>query len=464
MDAVPPRQMLWIVFIVFMLLAMITTCIHQSAIVIGDARLKKLAEDGNKKAKKLEKLLDGGSSAFAGAMQFISTLILIVCGICSQLLFREPLTSALMRSGISAGVSFWLAFAIIVLMTALVYLVFGVFVPKGYAGKHAEGIALTSASLAVLLTYVCMPFVCLPGVVSKIVLRILGVKPGENDEDVTEEEIRMMVDIGSESGVIDDDEKEMIHNIFELDDKPVEDIMTHRTDAVILWINDGADKWEEVINETNHTRYPVCGNAIDDILGVVNSRDFYKFLIKDRNGDLRSILRKPYFVPESLKADEMFSQMQDKNAHFAIVLDEYGGFRGIITQEDLIEEIVGELYSEYDRPEEDLDIIQMSDDTWLIYGSADIDDVRDELGVDIPDDEYNTFAGLLLDELGTVPADGETPELTVGRMKVNITKITEHRIEETVVTLLPKSDDDEAAEFDGSNDKNKSSEDAKEKD
>ena len=110
-----------------------------------------------------------------------------------------------------------------------------------------------------------------------------------------------------------------------------------------MWINDGPDKWEEIINETNHTRYPVCGNAIDDIIGVLNSRDFYKFLLKDRNGNLRDILREPYFVPQSIKADEMFSQMQDKNAHFAIVLDEYGGFRGIVTQEDLIEEIVGEL-------------------------------------------------------------------------------------------------------------------------
>ena len=443
MDAVPPRQVLWVVLAAAIVLAVLTTCIHQSAIVIGDAKLKKLAEEGNKKAKRLEGLLDGHSTDFAGAMQFAGTLIMIVCGICSLLLFEWPLTNMLILNGISKALAFVIAFIIIVLITALAYLVFGVFVPKGYAGKHAEGIALATARISVFLTYLCMPFVALPQMISKVILRILGVRPGENDEDVTEEEIRMMVDIGSESGVIDDDEKEMIHNIFELDDKPVEDIMTHRTDAVILWINDGADKWEEVINETNHTRYPVCGNAIDDIVGVVNSRDFYKFLLKDRDGDLHDILRKPYFVPESLKADEMFSQMQDKNAHFAIVLDEYGGFRGIVTQEDLIEEIVGELYSEYEKPEDDLDIIKMSDDTWLIYGSADIEDVSKELDIEIPDDEYNTFAGLLLDELGTVPEDGETPELTIGRMMVNITKVSDHRIEEAVVKLMPQPGDDE---------------------
>lgn len=441
--------MLWVVFAVLAFLAMLTACSHQATIVIGDARLKKLAEENNKKAKKLANLLDGNSTFFASAMQLIGTLILIGLGVCAQLLYLAPLREYFVTVGIANGAAFWLAFAIIVIITALLYLVLGVFVPKGFAGKHAEGIALSMASASVIATYACMPFVSIPGIISRIILLIFGIRAGENDEDVTEEEIRMMVDIGSESGVIDDDEKEMIHNIFELDDKPVEDIMTHRTDAVILWINDGAEKWEEIINETNHTRYPVCGNAIDDILGVVNSRDFYKFLLScGKDGDLKSILRKPYFVPESLKADEMFSQMQDKNAHFAIVLDEYGGFRGIITQEDLIEEIVGELYSEYEKPEEDQDIIKMSDDTWLIYGSAEIEDVSEELGIELPDDEYNTFAGLLLDKLGTVPADGETPEMSVGRLKVSITKIADHRIEETVVTLLPENTEDEAEESD----------------
>lgn len=440
LDAVPHAKMLWVILVLSLVLGVLMTSMHQAAIVIGDAKLKKMADEGNKKAKRLEKLLDGNSSSFAGAMQFINALILISCGVSSWLLFKNSLISYFSAFGMIENVTLLLSSVIIILVTTLVYLLIVVFVPKGYAAKHAETIALSTSFIAVFLTYVLKPFVSLPQIISKVILRLLGVKMGELDEDVTEEEIRMMVDIGSESGVIDDDEKEMIHNIFELDDKPVGDIMTHRTDAVILWIDDGTDKWEEIINETNHTRYPVCGDAIDDILGVVNTRDFYKMLLKDRNGDLNSILRKPYFVPETLKADEMFSQMQDKNAHFAIVLDEYGGFRGIVTQEDLIEEIVGELYSEYEKPEDDLDIIKMSDDTWLIYGSADIDEVSEELGIALDDDEYNTFAGLLLDELGTVPEDGEKPELYIGRMKINITKVSDHRIEETVVTLLPEED------------------------
>ena len=424
---------------------MLLTCIEQATVVVNDSRLKRLADDGNKRSLRLIEFLDGSSGAFRAGMQFANTLLVLGIGMCAMSMYLIPLSRYFSELGMGQSGAFILSFLITMVVTAMVYLIFGVFLPKGIAGKHAESIALSFASVSKFVTYFSMPFVCLPRLISNIILKIFGINPDDNDEDVTEEEIRMMVDIGSESGVIDDDEKEMIHNIFELDDKPVVDIMTHRTDAVILWINDGADKWEEIINETNHTRYPVCGNAIDDILGVVNSRDFYRFLLNDRNGDLKSILRSPYFVPESIKADEMFSQMQDKNAHFAIVLDEYGGFRGIVTQEDLLEEIVGDLYSEYDEPEQNLEIYPIPGEInkWFVMGSAEIEDVEDELGIEIPDDEYNTFAGLILDKLGTVPTDGETPELTFGRMKINVIKVSEHRIEETIVTLEAENDDDQ---------------------
>ena len=417
---------------------MFFTLIEQSTIVVNDAKLKKLADSGNKKAIRLSKFLDGNSGDFVASIQFINSLLLLSIGGCAIYMYLIPLVSYFTELNINIIAACLLSFVIISFITTLVYLIFGIFVPKGLAGKYSESISVALTPISIFVTYLSIPFVWIPRIISKIILKIFGIRPDENDDDVTEEEIRMMVDIGSESGAIDDDEKEMIHNIFEMDDKPVEDIMTHRTDAVILWINDGPDKWEEIINETNHTRYPVCGNAIDDIIGVLNSRDFYKFLLKDRNGNLRDILREPYFVPESIKADEMFSQMQDKNAHFAIVLDEYGGFRGIVTQEDLIEEIVGELYSEYDQPEEEQEIVKLpgEDDSWLIQGCAEIEDVEEELGIDIPDEEYNTFAGLILDELGTVPADGEMPELSFGSMKINVTKVADHRIEEAVVTLV----------------------------
>lgn len=447
MDTLPPTRSLWIVLLILFGFSILFACAEQSTVTINDSRLKRLSDDGNHKAARLMEFLNGNSGSFMAAMQFIKTILLLSVGVCSLLVYLTPMAVYFTSHGMNSALSFTLSFIIVVVLVSLVYLALCVFIPKGLAGKHSESMALFFAPLSIFITYFCTPFVCIPNVASRLILTIFGVNVSENEEDVTEEEIRMMVDIGSESGAIDDDEKEMIHNIFEMDDKPVEDIMTHRTDAVILWINDGADKWEQIINETNHTRYPVCGNAIDDVVGIINSRDFYKFLLKNRDGDLREILRAPYFVPESIKADEMFSRMQDKNAHFAIVLDEYGGFRGIVTQEDLIEEIVGELHSEYDEPEQELEIYKLpgAENTWVIAGSAEIEDVEDELNIKIPyNDGYNTFAGLILDELGAVPADGETPELAFENLNIKVTKVSEHRIEETVVTLLDeKSSEDE---------------------
>lgn len=458
MDTLPSTNSVWVVILVLVALSMIFTCCEQSTVATNDSKLKKLVDEGNKKARRLTNFLDGNSKTFVASMQFINCLLLISIGACSMLLYFADLTGYFINIGMIFVVASILAFLIIELLTTLVYLILGILVPKGIASKYAENMAVSFTSLSIFATYVCMPFIMIPSFISKTLLKILGVRASDFEEDVTEEEIRMMVDIGSESGVIDNDEKKMIHNIFELDDKPVEDIMTHRMDAVILWIDDDLNKWEKIINDTNHTRYPVCGNAIDDIVGVVNSRDFYKFLLKDRNGDIKTILREPYFVPETIKADEMFSQMQDKNAHFAIVLDEYGGFCGIVTQEDLIEEIVGELYSEYDEPEEEREIIKLSDSekTWLIKGSAEIEDVAEELNISIPDDEYNTFAGLILDELGTVPADGETPELIYDRLKITVTKILDHRIDETIVTVLEIDENNAESETkDSVNEKNK---------
>lgn len=418
-------------------LSFFITLIEQATVVISDSRLKRLSDEGDKRALVLAEFLDGHSKLMMASMRFFSTVMMFAAGAVSAL-YISWFTAVL-------PIADWLLYAAAVLVTALLYLIFGVFIPKGIAGKYPEKLALALAPITKFLTYTGTPFVSIPGALSGLLLKAFGIKLSEDAEDVTEEEIRMMVDIGSESGAIDDDEKEMIHNIFEMDDKPVEDIMTHRTDAVILWMDDGADEWEKVINETNHTRYPVCGDAIDDVRGIINSRDFYRLMLRDRNADLKTILREPYYVPETIKADEMFSRMQDKNAHFAIVLDEYGGFQGIVTQEDLIEEIVGELHSEYDEPEKDIDIHRLpgSGNTWLIDGGAEIDDVAEKLGIEIPDDEYNTFAGLILDVLGAVPADGETPELTFGRMSIKVTRVKEHRIEEAIVTLADENNNEE---------------------
>lgn len=442
MDALPPLWHLWVTLLVFYGLSFFITMAEHSAVAAGDTKLRTMAEEGDKKAKALVEFLNGHSRFMAASAGFFSLISVLAIGAAS--LGFEPYITALI------SMPRILACIIPVVLGAFLYMILGVFIPEGIAERNPEAMAKSLLPLLKIITYAGMPLVSLPGFIAKMILKIFGINLGDKNDDVTEEEIRMMVDIGSESGAIDDDEKEMIHNIFEMDDKPVEEIMTHRTDAVILWLEDGAEEWEEIINETNHTRYPVCGEGIDDVVGILNSRDFYRVMLHDKNTDLKTILREPYFVPDSIKADEMFQRMQDKNAHFAIVLDEYGGFCGIVTQEDLIEEIVGELYSEYDEPEKELEIYKIPSEknSWLIDCGADIEDVEEALGIKIPDDDdYNTFAGLILGVLGKIPADGETPELAFGKMKIKVTRIEEHRIEEAIVTI----EDDEDGENEKSN-------------
>lgn len=442
MDTLPPQLLLIGVLLV---LSCILTLARESSIALSDARLKTLAEEGNPRAVRLKKLLDRSSGGFMGAMEVLNLFLGFLISAYTVLFFAQPLKK-LLENAVSIHIPVTLIVFVLILAGLFFYLVIGVFVPKCFAAKSAEALALSLSGLTCFVAAILRPFVWLPTAAAHLVVRIFGINPKDFEEEVTEEEIRMMLDIGSESGVIDDDEKQMIHNIFELDDKPVEEIMTHRTDVDILWMEDSVDEWETFINETNHTRYPVCGDAIDDVIGVLVTRDFYRMLLQDRNGDRKALLREPYFVPETIKANELFSQMQDKNTHFTVVLDEYGGFRGVVTQEDILEEIVGELYSEYDEPEQEQEIVQVDENTWRILGSAEIEDVEEALQIKLVDGEYNTFAGMVLDALGTIPDDGSAVDVETQGLKIKVTRIVEHRIEETLVCMTQEVDAEAQAE------------------
>ncbi len=442
MDTVPPGPM-WFILILLLFLSAVLSYVKAMASSANDGRLKALSDDGERKAEAFLKKLDKNSFKVIDGIHFVVILIgFLISGVVAFWTVSYlkgmalPISNAVMASAVKI-----LIFLCVMLLLTYVYMTFGILLPKRLAGS-GDKFAFWCVGFASFFASILKPFSYLTRSTAGGILGMFGIKP-EDEEDVTEEEIRMMVDIGSESGVIDDDEKKMIHNIFELDDKTIDDIMTHRTDVEVLWEEDGIDKWEEVINETKHTRYPVCGETIDDIIGVLNSRDFYRFLLSDRSGDWKALLREPYFAPESLKANDLFRQMQDRNSHFTIVLDEYGGFRGIVTQEDLIEEIVGELYSEYDAPEEIEEITSIGDGKWRIQGWAELEAVSEALDIDLVSEDYNTFAGLILDALGEIPDDGATPEITTKGLKIKVTKIEEHRIEEAVAEIIQIRDDED---------------------
>lgn len=430
-----PPQPLLMLLVMLLVWSCLTAFARLASIAINDKKLEQLAEE-NERAKKLHCRLEKDAAGLIGSMELLEEFlafffaVTVVCGFFGPL--REVLLGWRLQNQFS-GISVTVLLLSVILV--FFYLVFWKKVPERLAAKYGEKAALLFAGYCCFVSTIGKPFLWLPTVISNLIARIFGVAPHDMEEEITEEEIRMMVDIGSESGAIDDDEKEMIHNIFELDDKPVEDIMTHRKEVCVLWMEESLENWRAYIDETGHTRYPVCDEDIDNVIGTVNSRDVYRFLLNggDKSG-LRSIIRKPYFVPDSMKADELFSRMQQENTHMVVVMDEYGGFQGIVTQKDLLAEIVGELYSEDEEPEQD--IVRIDENTWRIKGSVEIEEVEKVMGIPMPEGEYNTFAGLVLEAIETLPEDGKTAEVEVGKMQIKVTSVVRHRIDEAIVCLM----------------------------
>ncbi len=424
MDTLPSQLCLIAVFILI-------TALYRSAENavdnVSEAKIAKLAEDGNPKAARLLRLLQAPNQLYDSIrLVIILTELIVSAFTATKFAFWVQEHTAL---------SPFLSVFVSIAGLAVILLIFGVYIPRRLAMKYDENIALALSGVLQITYYIGKPFVFVLSGIANLIVRLFGITNKDMDEDVTEEEIRMMVDIGSESGAIDPEEKEMIHNIFEMDDTPARDIMTHRTDVDLLWLEDGIGEWEKTISESNHSIYPVCGESVDDIRGILNSRDFYKML-RNNQTDVNAILRTPYFVPESIKAKDLFRQMQKNKTHFSVVLDEYGGLGGIISMADLLEEIVGSLSNEYDEQEDEL--TQIDENTWRILGSADIDLVSEALHVDLPVEEYNTFAGMILGELGSIPEDGTTPELEAYNLQIRVTRIEDHRIEEALVCVVDK--------------------------
>lgn len=427
-DSIPPRSIWIAVFMIFTVLLKFALAAIDD---VSEARLSKLSEEGNRRAEKALSLLDK-TSRVSNSLRMITVFFEMLCaGLAAQLIID-------MTAGAAAN---WMLPAVILLISVLIWL-FGIILPQRIAADRAEKVMFSLMWLINLVYYVCFPFERALSAIVYAALRPLGVDAyDDDDDDVTEEEIRFMVDVGSESGAIEQEEKEMIHNIFELNDTPVKDVMTHRTDVVFLWKEDGIDVWENTISETNHSVYPVCGETVDDIIGVIKAASFYKLLRNAEKGetaDRETIIKSPYLVPESIKADELFRQMQKNKNHFAIVLDEYGGLAGIISMSDLLEEIVGDLDNDAEAQEE-AEIEQLDSNTWKIRGSTDIELVAETLNAELPVEDFNTFAGMILAELGAVPDDGTTAEVEAFGLQIKVTRIVEHRIEEALVCKLEQT-------------------------
>lgn len=420
-----------LISIVLLFIIALLRLVQVSVDSVSEARLSKLADTGDKTAKKALKMVENSLKVYNCLKNVIIFAELLIAGILTISACKFISDFNLQGYEIPVMIVF-------VIVTGFIIQLFGIYIPQKIASSNAEKIMFSFMWLITLSYYFSLPMVKLLSFLSSVILMPFGLKASDDEDDeVTEEEIRFMVDVGSESGAIDPDEKEMIHNIFELDDTPIKDVMTHRTDVVFLWKEDGLDVWEETVSSSNHTIYPICGETVDDIVGVLRTNDFYKLLRNNENpsgDDVLNIIKSPYLVPETMKADDLFRQMQQCKNHFGVVVDEYGGLAGIITMSDLLSEIVGDI--DNDESDEEDDIVELDSNTWKISGSTDIDLVSKVLNIDLPIEEYNTFAGMVLGELGAIPDDGTTVEVEAYGLMIKVTKIFEHRIDETIVCKI----------------------------
>lgn len=417
-----------------------------AVISFNDMKLQRIADEGNKKAKRLVKLTAEPTN-FLGTIQVGITLAGFLGSAFAADNFSGLLTEAIMRAGlpIPAAVVSTLSLIAITIILSFFTLIFGELVPKRIAMKKAEALSLALANFLYIIAKICRPIVWFLTFSTNLVLRLFRINPADEEEEVTEEEIRMMVDIGTEKGTIDQNEKTIIHNIFEFDETTIDEIMVHRTNVEFLWQEDSLEDWLETMKETNHSKYPVCGENIDEIIGVVKASDVYKAKLEGKDIPKEDFIKPAFFVPEIMKADDLFSKMKKTKNHFSVVFDEYGGFSGIVTMSDLLEEIVGDLANEDDEVEEE-EIVKIKENLWRIKGSCDLDNVAEALSVSLPIDEYNTIAGMILGELGYIPDDNTTPQLEAYNLKIKIVQISDHRIDSMLVSVIEPKEDKEDKE------------------
>ena len=432
--------------IVLIAINAIFACVEIAVVSVNDTKLEKMVSDGNKKAMRLQKLTSQ-PSRFLATIQVAITLSGFLGSAFAADNFSEPLVAWLVSIGtpIPEKTLDTIAVVLITLILSYVTLIFGELVPKSVAMQKTESIALGLSGMMTAVSKIFAPLVWLLTASTNGVLRLLGIDPNQQEEQVTEEEIRMMVDAGSEKGAIDCEEKELIQNVFEFNDISVDEVCTHRTDVTLLWMDESIEKWDETIHKTRYSYYPVCGEDVDDIIGILDAKDYFRLKEKNHEILMREAINPPYFVLETVKASVLFQNMKKSGNYFAVVLDEYGGMEGIITVRDLIEELVGDLSDEEEanRPQE---IEQISEDTWKIVGTTELDDVMDALGVELPVDEYDTFGGYIFGELGTVPDDGSQFELKTKDLIIKVVKVKEHRVENTVVKKIehPQEEEEES--------------------
>lgn len=334
----------------------------------------------------------------------------------------------------------WCAGLLLAFVAAFVSMIFCKNLPNSIGMKFPEESLRALYPFMICVFWLARPFVIVSGAVANLFAKLFSVDPSELTEELTEDEIRLMVDMGSESGAIAPEEKELIQNIFEFDSIAASSVMTHRTEVAVLMLRDTPQEWEKIVRDTGFSRFPVCDDTIDDIVGILHARELYEFLY-DGSGDVKSILRPAYVVPETVSADVLLRNMQKEKTHLAIVVDEYGGFSGVVSMDDLLEEIVGEIDDEKEEQLEPEPIVQVGENEWEIDGTVPLDEVAQAMDMELPTEEFDTLGGMIYAQIDYVPDDGTQFSVEAYGLGIDVQKIADRRIAlARVHKLLPASE------------------------
>ena len=417
-------------FVILLILILVNAFFAASEIAfisLNDAKIERLAKEGNKKAKHIEKMLKN-PSRFLATIQIGITLAGFLSSAFASDAFASELAPVLYKLMPIFNISVWNTISIILITVILSFftLVFGELVPKRLAMKNYEKISFATIGLIRTLSIITSPFVRFLTFTTNKISKLFGVDEHE-EETVTEEEIKMMIDQGEEKGTIEEEEKELLNNVFEFDDITVSEIMTHRKDIFAVDISTDIEELMQIISKEDYkySRIPVYDETIDEIKGILYIKDILKNVGK-KTFRMKNIIHEPYFVPQTKMINDLFREMQKHKTQMAIILDEYGGTAGLITMEDILEELVGEIYDEYD--EEEIEYEKIDETTYILSGNMTIYDVNKLLNAEIPEGDYDTISGFLQDELDRIPKEEENPIIETKKVTYKIEEYEDNRI------------------------------------
>lgn len=411
-----------------------------AVVSINDAKLEKMANEGNRKAKLIYKMTQKPTT-FLSTIQIGVTLAGFLSSAVAADTFADYVVLLFKNTNISSDVVRMISIFVITLLLSFITLVFGELLPKRAAMTNPEKVAFAEAGTLDFCYKILRPLVFLVSKTVNGLAKLLGIKEKDGTSESTEEEIRIMVDAGNEKGFIENEEKDMINNVFEFNDRTVGEIMTHRTDMISLEINDSLEKVLAAFNDNGYSRIPVYEDDIDSIEGFLYIKDVFKYLTNENRGEfhIRDFIREPLFVYENMKCDDLMTTFQKERVQVAIVLDEYGGTFGIVSMEDLLESIVGNIEDEYDNEEQEIQ--KVDDNNYIVDGAALIEDLSKMIKVELDDSENDTVGGLVMDKLGYVPDEDEKPSVDIKNVTFQIVSMDDQSIDKIKVTIHPQEEE-----------------------